>query len=126
MKISLHHFFVLAIALLCVGAVFSLAGKSSNIVDYTIDNKVVYETECSIRAADWQVSTAENRISTHSCPNCKTDEDNTKRKKQRLILAVFSHIKFSTAKTHSINESLTTKRKVSTVPISTVNRQLRL
>jgi hypothetical protein len=127
LKNPLHSFLVLIAALLCFGAFISLNGEHP----YTEESVVTsengtHERVCSIKAVDWYVSSAENRVSSHSGPTYKTDEEHIKRKKQKLILAVFSQIKFSLAKVYSVNESLTSKRKPDYNSIITAHRQLRL
>ena len=127
MKKSLHHLLVLLAALVCFGTFTSLieVNPAKDVVATTETGEAL-DREYSIKAADWYVSSAENRLSSHNGPVYKTDEDYTKRKKQKLILAIFSQIKFSLAKVYSLNESLSTKRQPAFDSIITANRQLRL
>ncbi|KAB2918086.1 MAG: hypothetical protein F9K23_02780 [Bacteroidetes bacterium] len=127
MKKTLQYTLALVAALVCLGTFVSVITqhppKTIAAAEHQGD---VLEKECTIQAEDWSVSSAENRLTTHYSPTNKTNEDYAKRKKQKLILAVCSQIKFSVAKAYSINEFLTSKRKSETYSIITVNKQLRL
>lgn len=127
MKKTQHRFLFLIAVLLCVGALSSLLTKYNGAEGLTVKiEEENHDRICAIQAADWNVSSAENSLSSHNGPTYKTDEDYTKRKKQKLILAAFSQIQFMLAKIHSENESLTSKQKRGFSSITTANRQLRL
>lgn len=127
MKKTIQYILALVAAIVCFGAFVSFVAQHPSKVIVAAEHQGdVLEKECSIKAEDWCVSSAENRLTTHYSPTNKTNEDYAKRKKQRLILAVCSQLKFTVAKAYSINESLTSKRKSGTYSIITVNKQLRL